>query len=414
MSIYLSISKSAPFTPAANNSLVACEDINLPPELDVDCIHGFKLGTCPEAITHLQDLKDMLISISNDLIDNVSEFDSDQVEKLCEDRLQLKKQIQLLKQYCQSILMDDEGCKSSFSAYTSTRDFKYQTPLAFTSRIDPIRLDDQFGYNKWDPPSISCSSVGNFGIFSTPMEREPYVRKNVKVNYIDGSDDKKWSKKDFPWTKKLETNNKKVFGNHSFRPNQREVINATMSGNDVFVLMLEVERASHISYLLLYVKANIPAAYLSSNMEWIEQQEILRYLCSGHCSYKLLYVTPEKVAKPDYQSLGILKQNFPNIPLLALTATATASVKEDVVQALGLVDCIIFRQSFNRPNLRIDDSNGKIHIGLSVVGGEMTTATTRDAGGHLRWSVAMTTASSLLLVFFCGDEETTAGDGGFQ
>lgn len=37
--------------------------------------------------------------------------------------------------------------------------------------------------------------------------------------------------------------------------------------------------------------------------------------------------------------------------MLALTATATASVKEDVVQALGLVNCIVFRQSFNRPNL---------------------------------------------------------------
>jgi len=51
------------------------------------------------------------------------------------------------------------------------------------------------------------------------------------------------------------------------------------------------------------------------------------------------------------QSLGILKQKFPNIPVLALTATATASVKEDVVQALGLVNCVVFRQSFNRPNL---------------------------------------------------------------
>ncbi|CAI9271775.1 unnamed protein product [Lactuca saligna] len=128
------------------------------------------------------------------------------------------------------------------------------------------------------------------------------------------------------------------------------------------------------------LQANIPAAYLSSNMEWTKQQDILRDLCSGHCNYKLLYVTLEKVAKsdtllrqlenlyarelpdrivideahcvsqwehdfrPDYQ--------FPNIPLLALTTTATASVKEDVVQALGLLDCIIFRQSFNRPNLR--------------------------------------------------------------
>lgn len=53
-----------------------------------------------------------------------------------------------------------------------------------------------------------------------------------------------------------------------------------------------------------------------------------------------------------FQGLGILQQKFPDVPVLALTATATISVKEDVVQALGLVNCIIFRQSFNRPNLR--------------------------------------------------------------
>jgi len=41
----------------------------------------------------------------------------------------------------------------------------------------------------------------------------------------------------------------------------------------------------------------VPAAYLSANMEWTEQQEILRELCLEDCKYKLLYVTPEKVAK---------------------------------------------------------------------------------------------------------------------
>lgn len=44
-------------------------------------------------------------------------------------------------------------------------------------------------------------------------------------------------------------------------------------------------------------QANIPAAYLSASMEWSEQQEILRGLMSRTCTYKLLYVTPEKIAK---------------------------------------------------------------------------------------------------------------------
>ena len=57
------------------------------------------------------------------------------------------------------------------------------------------------------------------------------------------------------------------------------------------------------------------------------------------------------------KGLGILKQRFPNTPVLALTATATASVKEDVVQALGLINCIVFRQSFNRTNLRYIPDN---------------------------------------------------------
>ncbi|CAI0439398.1 unnamed protein product [Linum tenue] len=253
--------------------------------------------------------------------------------------------------------------------------------------------------------------MDGFGVSYTPVEREPYIPKFVEVNYSDGSNDPKWSSSNFPWEKKLEENNKKVFGNHSFRPNQREVINATMSGYDVFVLM-PTGGGKSLTYQLpalicpgitlvisplvsliqdqimhLLQQANIPAAYLSANMDWSEQQEILRELCSDYCRYKLLYVTPEKVAKsdallrnleslnargmlarivideahcvsqwghdfrPDYKELGILKKKFEKTPVLALTATATASVKEDVVQALGLVNCIIFRQSFNRPNL---------------------------------------------------------------
>ncbi|KAH9685508.1 bloom syndrome protein [Citrus sinensis] len=408
-----SISRLPPITPNAGNDKFARQDETcLPPELCSICNHGCKLGLCPETSSHIQDMKDMLIAISNELLDNATNLSPAQTEKLRQERFQLSKQIQLLEGYRQA----EERQKSHFSAST-TRTYQYETPQPAVLKIDPIRFDTQVhlyneseGYGNWNSSSVSFSSVDRLGVSSYPVEREPFIPKIIKVNYIEGSNDQKWSSRDFPWTKKLEANNKKVFGNHSFRPNQREIINATMSGHDVFVLM-PTGGGKSLTYqlpalicpgitlvisplvsliqdqIMHLLQANIPATFLSGNMEWTEQQEILRELNSDYCKYKLLYVTPEKVAKsdvllrqleslnarellarivideahcvsqwghdfrPDYQGLGILKQKFPNTPVLALTATATASVKEDVVQALGLVNCIIFRQSFNRPNL---------------------------------------------------------------
>ena len=56
------------------------------------------------------------------------------------------------------------------------------------------------GYERWN----SFSSVDRFDVLSGPLEREPYVPKYVEVNYIEGSNDKKWSSENFLWTKKLE------------------------------------------------------------------------------------------------------------------------------------------------------------------------------------------------------------------
>ncbi|KAL0013198.1 hypothetical protein SO802_000267 [Lithocarpus litseifolius] len=409
-----SISKLPPITPTIDKDNFSRKDeSSLPMELCSNCSHGLKLGLCPEAMTHLQEMKDMLIVISNELLDNVNELTSEHIEKLRQDRSQLNKQIQQLDGYLRANSVDEERQRSHYSTSTTAiRSFQYETPQAAAFKT-PMRFEAQVNLNnelggneRWN----SFSSVDRFDVSSGPLEREPYVPKYVEVNYIEGSNDKKWSSQNFPWAKKLEANNKKVFGNHSFRPNQREVINATMSGCDVFVLM-PTGGGKSLTYqlpalicpgitlvisplvsliqdqIMHLLQANIPAAYLSANMEWTEQQEILRELCSDYCKFKLLYVTPEKVARsdvllrhleslharellarvvideahcvsqwghdfrPDYQGLGILKQKFQNTPVLALTATATASVKEDVVQALGLVNCIVFRQSFNRPNL---------------------------------------------------------------
>lgn len=53
----------------------------------------------------------------------------------------------------------------------------------------------------------------------------------------------------------------------------------------------------------------------------------------------------------DYKFLGIMKRQFPEVPILGLTATATTSVLEDVRKILNIEHCKIFRASFNRPNL---------------------------------------------------------------
>jgi bloom syndrome protein len=56
--------------------------------------------------------------------------------------------------------------------------------------------------------------------------------------------------------------------------------------------------------------------------------------------------------RPDYLRLAELKGDFPTVPILALTATATPSVQEDVIRVLRLQNCVRFQQSFNRHNLR--------------------------------------------------------------
>ncbi len=55
--------------------------------------------------------------------------------------------------------------------------------------------------------------------------------------------------------------------------------------------------------------------------------------------------------RPDYKYLGIMKRQFPNISVLGLTATATTSVLEDIKDILNLKDFVLFKASFNRPNL---------------------------------------------------------------
>ncbi|TVU28898.1 hypothetical protein EJB05_20436, partial [Eragrostis curvula] len=130
----------------------------------------------------------------------------------------------------------------------------------------------------------------------------------------------------------------------------------------------------------------IAAEFLSSTQTSLNKQSIHEDLDSGSPSLKLLYVTPELVAtagfmtkltklynrgllglvaideahcisswghdfRPSYRKLSSLRRQFPDIPLLALTATAVPKVQRDVISSLCLQNPIILRASFNRPNI---------------------------------------------------------------
>jgi RecQ family ATP-dependent DNA helicase len=196
---------------------------------------------------------------------------------------------------------------------------------------------------------------------------------------------------------------KKHFGYESFRPLQEEVISYCISGKDSLVLMptgggkslcFQIP-ALHfpgitivISPLVALMKdqvdalrANgIAAAFLNSTLSPSEILQVEREASSGRL--KLLYIAPERFAKPsvreflrtldislfavdeahcisewghdfrpDYRNLDLLRQYFPGIPIMALTATANARVREDIVNHLRLGQGKVFKSSFNRPNL---------------------------------------------------------------
>lgn len=199
---------------------------------------------------------------------------------------------------------------------------------------------------------------------------------------------------------------KQYFGYDEFRPLQKDIIEKVMDKQDCVVLMptgggkslcfqlpalLQPGTTIVISPLISLMKDQvdallgngIPAAFINSSLRQEEITEVLEKVKNG--SLKILYIAPERLAlpqfeavlrtlpvslfavdeahcisewghdfRPDYRNLKSLRQKFPSIPIIALTATATEKVREDIVNQLALPSPHIFTSSFNRQNLRYE------------------------------------------------------------
>jgi len=197
---------------------------------------------------------------------------------------------------------------------------------------------------------------------------------------------------------------KDVFGYDSFRPMQEEIICTLMDGKDAFVLMptgggkslcyqipaiMREGTGIVVSPLISLMKdqvdaltaCGVKAAYYNSSLKAAEAKEVLeRFECGD---LDLLYAAPERLLskaflakmekiklamfaideahcvsqwghdfRPEYVRLGELREIFPDVPMLALTATADEHTREDISDRLQLGKAKRFVASFDRPNIR--------------------------------------------------------------
>ncbi|MEB3173977.1 MAG: DNA helicase RecQ [Cyanobacteriota bacterium] len=205
----------------------------------------------------------------------------------------------------------------------------------------------------------------------------------------------------------LEQSLKYYFGYDTFRPGQREIIEQALQGRDALIIMptgggkslcfqlpalLQPGVTLVVSPLIALMQDQVTAlaengvgaTFLNSTLNGKETQERVAAILAG--KIKLLYLAPERLLsshflefletlsqkvgvaflaldeahcvsewghdfRPEYRQLSQIRRRYPQLPIMALTATATTRVRQDIVQQLNLKNPHLHVSSFNRPNL---------------------------------------------------------------
>ncbi|KAF7198202.1 ATP-dependent DNA helicase hus2/rqh1 [Pseudocercospora fuligena] len=298
----------------------------------------------------------------------------------------------------------------------------------------PAQYDNEDDYGMEDDEEMLDFVEGyeNTSMSKAPAYRQPFAETSgnsqmrppsaVKAKKATAKksqaeeDELQRQKMSFRWSPDVGRVLRQVFRLKGFRKNQLEAINATLEGQDVFVLMptgggksltyqlpalvptgktqgvtivispllsLMQDQVEHLR------KLGVQATLINSETSREERDLIMNALWDREPErmVQLLYVTPEMLGKsekmlrtfeglhrkrklarivideahcvsqwghdfrPDYKNLGEVRQRFPGVPVMALTATATEVVKSDTIHNLSMDGCAVFTSSFNRTNL---------------------------------------------------------------
>ncbi|XP_050297459.1 recQ-like DNA helicase Blm isoform X2 [Anthonomus grandis grandis] len=302
--------------------------------------------------------------------------------------------------------MDDEEFERQFGGLTESIDRLVEESTVSSSNIIPS--NSKASENNEEISEELLNEISNMDWDENFFNDEP-----VESGFKDRTDDSEEFKGKYEHSEVMMEVLHQKFGLRSFRPHQREIINASLMQHDCFVLMptgggkslcyqlpaiLMPGVTIVVSPLIALISdqvdkltaLDIAAAHLCSDVSKSETDQIFTKLSMREPGIKLLYLTPEKLSRsraildildnlysrgklarfvidevhclsqwghdfrPDYKELGKLRLNYKDVPIICLTATATKQVENDVINILKLKKVKRFIRSFNRPNIKYE------------------------------------------------------------